>query len=374
MKKLFGAVVVALLAGVAALVPAPSAQAATLPSFPMALPVGWGLTVQAGGTHTFSSGVRSSVDLGASGGGSIAVVASADGTVVDIGGTGSFPRCHVTVQHADGWQTKYYHLKGIPSGLQEGQSVLAGAQLGMTAMPGSETCGSGTFRHVHFVLMHNGVEMPIHGLSLGGYTVRGSGNAFCGYWTRNSDGAVVADARSSCRAVPAVANNLINPASLAGAGGASRSEARPVIAPADTIDPVSLYVTEGQHTVSGRAWRTSCEPYSQTERCRTEIWATTVRNVGGTLTMAEGWVFNNLTYVASSRSLWAGNPLGNTTAEWVAEDGRKWRTECDTATSGGNGCRSYAVSTFYAATPKAGGGYTFTKKTDWVFNNIVHFS
>ncbi|NHB85033.1 hypothetical protein G7085_11605 [Tessaracoccus sp. HDW20] len=67
MKKALGAVFAVLLIGVLSVVGSPTARADDLPDFPMALPVGWGLTVQAGGTHTFSSGVRSSVDLGASG-------------------------------------------------------------------------------------------------------------------------------------------------------------------------------------------------------------------------------------------------------------------------------------------------------------------
>lgn len=374
LRRLLGAALAAIVVGVLGVIATPRAEAASLPTFPMALPVGWGLTVQAGGTHTLSSGVRSSVDLGAAGGASIAVVAAADGVVVRIGGAGSFTRCHVTIEHEDGWQTKYFHLKAIPTGLVAGQRVTAGTQLGMTAMPGSETCGRGSFRHVHFMLMRSGVEVPINGLSIGGYTVRDYGGAYCGYWTRNSDGAVVADARRTCYAVPKVVNNLINPSTLAGTSeDASRSDARPELAPADTIDAVALYTTEGLHTVSGRSWRTECEPYSQTTRCRTDIWASTVQSAGGTLSVVEGWTFNNLTYVASPRALWAGNTLGNT-GSWTADDGRKWRTECDTAVTGGNGCRSYTWSNVAVAVPKSGGGYTYRWEYKEVFNNMVRFS
>lgn len=34
-----------------------------------------------------------------------------------------------------------------------------------------------------------------------------------------------------------------------------------------------------------------------------------------------------------TRAQWAANPL-RYTAEWIAQDGRAWRTECDTAITG----------------------------------------
>ncbi len=366
----------ALLAGVvAALVGiVPQASAAALPSFPMALPVQWGATVNAGGTHTFASGVRSSIDLGAADNVSIPVVAAADG-VARVGGANGYSRCYVTLTHSDGWQTMYYHLRGIPSGLRDGDRVVAGEKIGMTANPGSETCGRGTFRHVHFTLLRNNVEQPIHGLSLGGYTFRDGSRPYCGYATRNRDGAVVADARRSCLAVPRVVNNIVNPSTLADRDGSgpNRGDDRPEIADGDTISAAALYTTEGLHTVSGRDWRTTCEPYSQTERCRTEIWATVVQRAGDGFDRRQGWAFNNLTYVESPRSLWAGNPLGKT-GEWTAEDGRKWKTECDTAATGKNGCRSYSWAATVSATAQSSGGYRFSTDHTWVFNNMVRFS
>jgi len=364
------AAVVAALVGIV-----PQASAASLPGFPMALPIQWGKTVSAGGTHTFVSGVRSSIDLGAAGNVSIAVVAAADG-VARVGGANGYSRCYVTVTHADGWQTMYYHLKGIPSDLRNGDRVVAGEKIGMTGSPGSDTCGRGTFRHLHFTLLRNNVEQPIHGLSLGGYTVRNGSRAYCGYWTRDRDRAVVADARRSCLAVPRVANNIVNPATLSDRGDASapsRGDGRPVIARKDTISAAALYTTEGQHTVGGRAWRTTCEPYSQTKRCRTEIWATVVKRDGRGFDRREGWAFNNLTYVASARALWAGNPLGGE-GKWTAKDGRNWKTECDTAATGKNGCRSYSWATTASATAKSSGGYRYSTKNEWVFNNMVRFS
>ncbi len=89
---------------------------------------------------------------------------------------------------------------------------------------------------------------------------------------------------------------------------------------------VNPYIAEGTHTVNGRQWRTTCEPYSQTKRCRAEIWSTQVREVNGKFVAKNEWAFNNLTYLASPRTLWKGNKLGYTN-EWTAADGRRWSTE-----------------------------------------------
>lgn len=131
-----------------------------------------------------------------------------------------------------------------------------------------------------------------------------------------------------------------------------------------------IYITPGQHTKNGRKWRTTCQPYSQTERCRTEIWATTVQNRAGKLIKRTGWVFNNLTYKESARSLWKNNPLGNT-GKYVI-NGRKWRTECDTKATGRNGCRSYITATVVEAY-RSGGTWKYRLVTKEVFNNIVMF-
>ncbi len=111
-----------------------------------------------------------------------------------------------------------------------------------------------------------------------------------------------------------------------------------------------VYTQPGDHLVNGRYWKTSCEKYSSTVvRCETKIWGT---NSAGN----HGWMFNTLTYLPSSRSDWKTNPLSKN-GSWTAKDGRKWRTECDTATTGQGGCRSYT---------KEG--------SKWVVNNIVQFS
>lgn len=77
------------------------------------------------------------------------------------------------------------------------------------------------------------------------------------------------------------------------------------------------------------------------------------------------WAFNNLTYLPAERSLWGANPLANTGA-WTASDGRRWRTECGTAATGRNGCRSYAMVDVAVETPA---GFRTVRR--WVFNNIV---
>lgn len=132
-----------------------------------------------------------------------------------------------------------------------------------------------------------------------------------------------------------------------------------------------IYITPGEHMSAGRRWRTSCEPYSATERCRTEIWSTQVVYSGCKLVKNTGWHFNNLTYKPSRRALWAGNPLGNTGNYTIS--GRTWRTECDTAVTGRNGCRSYIMADVVQAT-RSGSGFTYRMVRKEVFNNIVLFT
>lgn len=137
---------------------------------------------------------------------------------------------------------------------------------------------------------------------------------------------------------------------------------------------VDVYITPGEHFVSGREWRTYCEPYSQTERCRTDIWATQVVYNDGKFVPVTNWHFNNLTYKAAPRSLYASNPLGGHgkvggEVSWTAEDGREWRTECDTATTGRGGCRNYITA--YVIETNVRGGHYWVKKE--IFNSMVRF-
>ena len=115
-----------------------------------------------------------------------------------------------------------------------------------------------------------------------------------------------------------------------------------------------VYTQPGDHLVNGRYWKTTCEKYSSTVvRCTTNLY-TEKRAASGA--KYNGWVFKTLTYLPSSRSAWSSNPLGKK-ASWTASDGRKWKTECDTAATGRGGCRTYTLT----------GG-------KWVVNNLMQFS
>lgn len=90
-------------------------------------------------------------------------------------------------------------------------------------------------------------------------------------------------------------------------------------------------------------------------------------------------MFNNLTYKPSPRSIWRNNPLGGNgqvgfNKQWTGQDGRKWRTECDTAVSGRNGCRSYIWATVAEAYKTSSGATSYRVTNKWLFNNIVQFS
>ena len=137
--------------------------------------------------------------------------------------------------------------------------------------------------------------------------------------------------------------------------------------------PQTVYNTPGYHKVNGRHWFTSCEKYSATQRCRTLIEATTVKQVGGKFVASHGWTFNNLTYLPAPKSLWKGNPLAET-GSWTTADGRQWRTECNTPQTGGNGCRSFIRARVVANLAKPGQPVKYGWTTRWEFNNIVQFS
>ena len=131
----------------------------------------------------------------------------------------------------------------------------------------------------------------------------------------------------------------------------------------------TVYNQPGDHYVNGRYWKTTCEKYSPTVvRCETKIFATKVINHKGTYYNHNGWVFNNLTYLPSVRTQWAGNKLSQNTS-WYASDGRRWKSECDNATTGKGGCRAYIWSD-----EVINKGGKFVKRNGWKFNNIVQFS
>lgn len=151
---------------------------------------------------------------------------------------------------------------------------------------------------------------------------------------------------------------------------------KPVVAPWTPSIPVSapgtnVYTTPGYHNLNGRLWFTKCEAYSQTRRCETAIWATQGTYSGGQIAMKTQWTFNNLTYLPSPRALWVNNNLARK-IEWT-EAGRSWKTDCDSAATGRNGCRSYINSRVVEAVANKGGGFTYRLADKWVFNNIVQF-
>lgn len=132
------------------------------------------------------------------------------------------------------------------------------------------------------------------------------------------------------------------------------------------------YTTPGEREYNGRKWKTTCEPYSSTvQRCRAEIFATQARIVKGQYTLVNEYVFNNLTYLPSPRANWKGNPLAKN-GQFTGTDGRFWKTECDTAATGRNGCRSYTYTTVIDY-EKVNGAWKFSKVNKWVFNNVVQF-
>ena len=141
----------------------------------------------------------------------------------------------------------------------------------------------------------------------------------------------------------------------------------PAIAQADTAPDV--YATPGVPLVNGRYWQTTCSHYSGTVvRCTTNIYATKVVREGNAWYKQNTWVFNNLSYLPSPREQWAGNPLA-TTGSWTSADGRKWRSECDTAATGRGACRNYILAT--VASEKGG---VVTQKSMEIFNSVVRFS
>lgn len=105
-----------------------------------------------------------------------------------------------------------------------------------------------------------------------------------------------------------------------------------------------LYDDPGVAYSSNRYWMTWCETYSSTiKRCWNETNAIST------------WSFNSLTYVGGTKAQWGTNPLANP-GTWTS-NGKQWKTECNTPTTGANGCRSYIWN-----------------GTAWVFNNMVRFN
>lgn len=154
----------------------------------------------------------------------------------------------------------------------------------------------------------------------------------------------------------------ILPAAQTPPGAPVEQEFVPPLAP-------TLYTQPGDHLVNNRYWHTDCQMYSsEIVRCSTDIWATKVVTHEGKYFTHNGWTFNNLTYLPAPARVWGDNPLANA-GSWTADDGRQWKTECNTPTTGGNACRSYVLA---RVVDSAGGAFTASNK--WMLNNIVMFS
>ncbi len=136
--------------------------------------------------------------------------------------------------------------------------------------------------------------------------------------------------------------------------------------PAVADEPADLGAWR-EYESGDRQWREKCELYSPTvTRCRVEIWATNATWDGRRFAVKDRWTFNNLVYRPSARKQWAGNPLATPGDHEI--NGRQWRTECETAWTGGNGCRSMML----AFVPHYN-GRRYVNELKWVFNNTVQF-
>lgn len=91
----------------------------------------------------------------------------------------------IRVDHADGWQTGYYHL--INERVQDGQWVNRWDLLGDIST--ASGCGGyATGPHVHFSLRRNNQKMSIVGHDLGGWEVHAGAQPYEGYLIRVCDG------------------------------------------------------------------------------------------------------------------------------------------------------------------------------------------
>lgn len=141
-----------------------------------------------------------------------------------------------------------------------------------------------------------------------------------------------------------------------------------LVVPAQADTTQDPYSQPGVHLVNGRYWKTECSNYSASViRCTTNIYGTKVFLQSGRWFKQNDWVFNNLTYLPSPRTMWAGNPLGSS-GKWTAADGRQWESECDSPATGRGACRQYVQA---GVASEVGG--VVTQKELRVFNSLVKF-
>lgn len=195
----------ALVLGSSVLIAPASADERAFPEF--GLPFAAGQGTGSGGIHSDDgdSGVKNAIDLNPD-----------DRTVrAPLAGTVRIQHCQdgdwVTVDHADGWRTGFYHMEDIQVG--EGQQVEAGTVLGNigNALP----CGgSSSGAHVHFTLWRldgltaagsgdwdgipyrqltakGAIGEPVDGKVFGGWRFDESSEQYSGTATRERDGQVV---------------------------------------------------------------------------------------------------------------------------------------------------------------------------------------
>lgn len=154
---------------------------------------------------------RSALDFSARSGDPKDVRAAADGV--------AFVPCQnfVRINHADGWQTGYYHLTGIA--VSNNQPVTRGQLLGQAS--GATDCGgSSTGPHVHFTLLRNGVHQEINGRDIGGWTAEEG--------AKDYDGCLVKGTTRACASSGLVLND-----------GAIGSGAAPTPTPSPTPSPTA---------------------------------------------------------------------------------------------------------------------------------------
>lgn len=174
----------AAMAAVLGLLGAPAATADVAPFPALALPFKAGQQVYSAGIHSDDggAGVENAIDF-----------SPADRTVrAPLAGTVHLRHCAggdwVTIDHAGGWRTGYYHMEGID--VTDGEHVEAGAVLGSTgnALP----CGgSSTGAHVHFTLWTaSGDAEPVDGKTIGGWRFTAGTEQYTGTATHLADNAV----------------------------------------------------------------------------------------------------------------------------------------------------------------------------------------
>ena len=97
------------------------------------------------GTREFHSGI----DISGTGDGS-PIYAANNGTIIEIGNQWSYGN-YIKIDHQNGYQTIYMHLKGFKSGLRKGQVVQGGELIGYMG-----TTGWSTGVHLDFRIIYNG--------------------------------------------------------------------------------------------------------------------------------------------------------------------------------------------------------------------------